>query len=88
MERSNIGSWIVPAAALLLSGTESLPGTPSSPRFWRTSGSVGRTVGVGVLSALQPLWNRLNSARVCLIPITPRKGVLHDFATDPWIPMF
>ena len=32
-------------------------------------------------SALQPLWNILNShvnsTRVCLVPITPRKGVLH-----------
>ena len=28
-------------------------------------------------SALEPLWNILNSTRVRLVPITPRKGVLH-----------
>ena len=27
-------------------------------------------------SALQPLWNILNSPRVCLVPIIPRKGIL------------
>ena len=33
--------------------------------------------GSECFSAFQPLWNILNSTRVCLVPITPRKGVLH-----------
>ena len=33
--------------------------------------------GSECFSALQPLWNILNSTRVCLVPITPLKGVLH-----------
>ena len=82
VERSNIGSWLVPAAALLLFGAESLPGTPSSLRFWRTSGSVVWGIMSECFSALQPMWNILNSTRVCLVPITPLTGVL-TFVTDP-----
>ena len=33
--------------------------------------------GSECFSAFEPLWNILNSTRMCLVPITPRKGVLH-----------
>ena len=46
--------------------------TPSFLRFWWRPGS-----GSEYISALEPLRNILNSTRVCLVPITPRKGVLH-----------
>ena len=50
MERSNIGSWLVPAAALLLSGTESLRVAPKEADFHRENflppGATLRLVGV------------------------------------------
>ena len=46
--------------------------------FFGSGGRRGRPrSGSECFSALQPLWSILNSTRVCLVPITPRKGVLH-----------